>query len=176
MLLSPRILLLAIALFSMQAWAEVISETVVILKEDGREHLIQRGMRSDHTRYDLYLPKHVTPEQMLYMHPNQYTWDDSEERLNRLQFEQGTFMVMYPSRFDEQVSVDEQGIFTFQSWQGEPLANGHFGSWNEPGYFTRYAYYWVLPENIELVDYSANREGLWQFQSNTLSFFASNIN
>ncbi len=171
-----RIVFACLIISSTLARAEVVSESLVFLKEDGREYVLQRAMRTNNPQYDFYVDKQVGQNDFLYIDPNDYLWDDSQPRVNRLHFSVGSFVVMYPGRFGEQVSVDEKGVYTFKSWDGQKQANGHFGMWNMPGSFDRFVYAWMLPDNLELIDYHSNREGEWVRRNNSLSFFAKDVN
>jgi len=177
---SARPLFLIGALFSYlitpAAFAEVVSETLIFLNENGRDHLVQRTMRTSDTQYDFFVDKKIGRDSLSYVHPNQYDWHEDDEQLNRLHFNEGSFVVMYPDRFEEEVQVDENGVFTFTSWNGITREDGHFGSWNKPTNFSHYAYAWIVPEDVEIIDYQANREGEWVARANSLSFFASDTN
>ncbi len=180
MSLSARPLLLVGALLacllSANVFAEVVSETLIFLNENGRDHLVQRTMRTEGSQYDFFVKKKIDRDALSYVHPNQYDWHADDTQLNRLHFNDGSFVVMYPDRFEEEIEVDENGVFTFNSWNGITREDGHFGSWNTPTNFSHYAYAWIVPQNIEIIDYQANREGEWVSRANSLSFFASDTN
>ena len=163
-------------LLSANAFAEVVSETLIFLNENGRDHLVQRTMRTDDSQYDFYVANKIDRESLSYVYPNQYDWHADDTQLNRLHFKDGNFVVMYPDRFEEEIEVDAEGVFTFNSWNGVTREDGHFGSWNKPTNFSHYAYAWIVPENIEIIDYQSNREGEWVARANSLSFFASDTN
>ena len=61
------------------------------------------------------LREKIGRDSLSYVHPNQYDWHEDDEQLNRLHFNEGSFVVMYPDRFEEEVQVDENGVFTFTS-------------------------------------------------------------
>jgi len=83
---------------------------------------------------------------------------------------------MYPGKFESEVKIDDEGVYTFNSWDGEKREDGLFGLWNSPGDFSRFVYAWVIPEHFELIDYKSNRDGNWVARNNTISFFAEDVN
>ena len=156
--------------------AEVVSENLVFLKEDGSSYLLQRSMRTDWQQYDFYLDKDQGLDSLYYIDPNQYEWDESNPDVNILKFKRGTFTVMYPGNYGDRVTVDEQGVYTLDTWDGEKQEDGHYGSWNSPDNFSRFVQAWVIPETFRIISYESNREGEWIERNNTLTFFASDVN
>ncbi len=158
--------------------AEVVSETLIFLQQDGVRHLTQRALRSESPEHHFHVDKRLGQDDLSYVDPNRYEWDErSSDSSNVLIFKQGDFNVMYPGRFDApELAVGADGIHTFNSWDGSKRPDGHFGMWHEPGNFTRFSYAWIFPANLELVDYASNREGEWVKRTNTLTFFAADVN
>lgn len=155
---------------------EVVSENLVFMKEDGNSYLLQRSMRTDWPQYDFYLDKDLGLDSLYYIDPNEYEWDESNPDVNILKFKRGTFTIMYPGSYGDQVSIDEQGVYTLNTWNGEVLEDGHFGSWNLPDNFSRFVQAWVIPETFKIISYESNREGEWIERNNTLTFFAHDVN
>ncbi len=155
----------------------VISENMVFLQDDGRSYLLHRTMRTDWDAYNFHVDKQLKLDDFYYIYPNEFDWDDqSSKDTNVLKFKQGTFVVMYPGRFESEVKVDENGVYTFNSWDGKKREDGLFGLWNSPGDFTRFVYTWVFPKHFEVIDYKSNRDGEWVTRNNTISFFADQVN
>jgi outer membrane protein OmpA-like peptidoglycan-associated protein len=173
-----RLLLTAALFFAplLTQAAEVVSENLVFLKEDGNSYLLQRSMRTDWQQYDFYLDKHQGLDSLYYIDPNEYEWDESNPDVNILKFRRGTFTIMYPGSYGDRVAVDEQGIHTLNTWDGEKLEDGHYGSWNKPDNFSRFVQAWVIPETFKIISYESNRDGEWIERNNTLTFFASDVN
>lgn len=133
-------------------------------------------MRSDRQQYDFYLDKDQTLDSFYYIDPNHYEWEQGLPDVNILNFRRGSFTIMYPGSYGDQVSVDEQGIHTLNTWDGEKREDGHYGSWNMPGNFSRFVQAWVIPVTFRIISYQSNREGEWIERNNTLTFFASDVN
>ncbi len=83
---------------------------------------------------------------------------------------------MYPGEFKNQLTVDEQGIYHFNSWDGETRDDGLFGYWNSPDDFSNFVYVWIVPKHFEIVSYKSNREGKWVTRDNSITFFATASN
>ncbi|MCB1801978.1 MAG: thrombospondin type 3 repeat-containing protein [Gammaproteobacteria bacterium] len=174
---SSLVAALALLCVTQQVFAGAVSETLIFLQADGESFLSQRALRSDAPEHRFHVDKSLTLDQLGYIDPNEFTWDDSGEQTNVLTFRQGDFTVMYPGRFDQPALTRERdGTFVYNSWDGITRADGHFGMWHEPGNFSRFNYAWIIPAHFELVDYVANREGQWVERNNTLTFFAEDVN
>ncbi|NOR41473.1 MAG: OmpA family protein [Gammaproteobacteria bacterium] len=156
--------------------SDVVSENMVFLKEDGKSYLLQRSMRTSHDKYDFHLDKDKGPATLYYIDPNEYEWDVSKPDANILKFNDGTFTVMYPGNYGDQVTIDGNRVYTLNTWDGETLEDGHFGSWNKPDNFSRFVQAWVVPETFRIISYESNREGEWIERKNTLTFFAKDVN
>lgn len=183
--LSPGFVLVALFLLvpisfssaSLAAGKYVLSENIVHLKDDGKSYLLHRTMRSDWMNYDFHVDKDVTLDDMYYISPNEYQWDDTSNlQTNFLTFKQGSFVVMYPGQLEKEVTVDNNGVFTFESWDGKTRQGDVFGFWNRPGPFTSFVYSWILPKKFELLHYESNRKGNWVRRQNTITFFGENVN
>ena len=145
--------LLCLCLVAPALAANVVSETLIFLQADGENYLTQRALRSNAAEHRFHLDKRLTLEQLAYIDPNEFSWDDSGEHANVLTFRQGDFTVMYPGRFEApQLTREADGSFRFESWTGQVRDDGHFGFWHEPGDFSRFSYAWILPEHFELID------------------------
>ncbi len=155
----------------------VISENMIFLQDDGRSYLLHRTMRTDWDAYNFHVDKKLKLDDFYYIYPNDFKWDgESSADTNILKFTQGTFVVMYPGRFEKEVTVDDKGVYIFNSWDGSQREDGLFGLWNSPGDFTRFVYTWVFPEHFEVLDYKSNRDGQWVTRNNTVSYFGENVN
>lgn len=157
--------------------AEVVSENLVFLKEDGSSYLLQRSMRTGNEKYNFHVDKHIGLDDFSYIDPNEYGWDDSSDPAsNQLQFSRGSFTVMYPGDYGSSVSIDDSGVYTLNTWDGTVRENGRFGMWNQPGKFSRFVQAWVFPEVFTILEYESNREGEWVERNNTLTFFGADVN
>ena len=156
--------------------AAVVSENMVFLKEDGKSYLLQRSMRTSRDKYDFHLDKDKGPAALYYIDPNEHEWDVSQPDTNILKFNHGTFTVMYPGNYGEQVTIDDNRVYTLNTWDGTTQDDGHFGSWNKPDNFSRFVQAWVIPETFRIISYESNREGEWVERRNTLTFFAEDVN
>ena len=74
------------------------------------------------------------------------------------------------------MAVDENGVYTFNSWDGKTGEDGLFGIWNKPDNFTGFTYAWIVPEHFEILDYESNRAGTWVERRNTVSFYGNDVN
>jgi outer membrane protein OmpA-like peptidoglycan-associated protein len=173
-----RLLLLLTLVFSpLLAQGEaVVSENMVFLKEDGKSYLLQRSMRTSHDKYNFHLEKDKGPAALYYIDPNEHEWDVSQPDANILKFSSGTFTVMYPGNYGELVTIDDNRVYTLNTWDGTTLEDGHYGSWNKPDNFSRFVQAWVIPETFRILSYDSNRKGEWIERNNTLTFFASDVN
>ena len=156
--------------------ADVVSENLVFLKEDGRSYLLQRSLRTGWTQYDFYLDKSVGPAELYYVDPPQHDWVLDQDDVNQLKFKTGTFTVMYPGSYGELVSVDEEGIYTLDTHDGISRDDGHFGFWHAPGNYNRFVQAWVFPEAFRIIGYESNRDGEWVEQNNTLTYYGMDVN
>ncbi|MCB1878372.1 MAG: thrombospondin type 3 repeat-containing protein, partial [Chromatiales bacterium] len=175
-----RYLLLAFALWLLPATllaTTVVSENLIFLNEDGKSYLLHRAMRTSHPSYSFHVDKKIGLDDFYYISPNDYEWDgESDSTVNTLKFTQGSFVVMYPDQFGDQVTVDGDGVYTFTSWNAVMREDGRFGMWNAPGNFTDFVYAWIFPRSFEILSYSSNREGEWVQRNNTLAFYAKDTN
>ena len=74
------------------------------------------------------------------------------------------------------VRRSDDGTYVFTSWDGDTRADGHHGKWNAPDDFDSFAYTWVVPASIEIVDYRANRRGDWSHQGRNLTWRGEDVN
>ncbi len=170
--------LLTISPFSLaQSDGTTTSENLIFLQEDGRSYTQHRTLRSSSENYDFHVEKSFQAKDFLYIYPNKYTWDIQSSKIsNILKFNQGSFVVMMPGRFDKEIIIDEQGIYTFSSWDGTVRDDKLFGFWNSPGNFTDFVYGWIIPDQVEVLSYQSNRKGDWVRRQDTLVFYSSDVN
>ncbi len=155
----------------------VVSENIIHLQDDGKSYLLHRTMRTDSPGYTFHVDKEHQLDNFYYISPNDYQWDEnSSEAANIIKFPQGNFVVMYPGEFKNKLSIDENGIYHFKSWDGETRDDGLFGYWNSPGDFSNFVYVWVIPKHFEIVSYKSNRDGKWVTRNNSITFFATETN
>lgn len=165
-----------LALSAAAAQAGVVREDIVFLHADGRHYTAYKTVRSDIPTWRLSLAPGERPEDYIYIHPADYERERKNGRMV-LTFEPGSYAIMRTGRFPESaLDRGADGRITYRSWDGETLPNDHFGKWTVPGNFERFAYIWVFPDNIEILDYVANRSGDWTRLGNTLSWSGSGVN
>ncbi|MES1942983.1 OmpA/MotB domain-containing protein [Salinisphaera sp. PC39] len=168
--------LLALSAFAATAQAGVVREDIVFLHADGRHYTAYKTVRSDIPTWRLSLEPGERPEDYVYIHPANYERERKNGRMV-LTFEPGSYAIMRTGRFPESaLEHGADGRISYRSWDGETLPNGHFGKWTVPGDFERFAYIWVFPDNIEILDYVANRGGDWNRLGNTLAWSGSGVN
>ena len=155
----------------------VVSENIIHLQDDGKSYLLHRTMRTDSPGYTFHVDKEHQLDNFYYISPNDYEWDEkSSETTNIIKFPQGNFVVMYAGEFKNNLSIDENGIYHFKSWDGETRDDGLFGYWNSPGDYSNFVYVWVIPKHFEIVSYKSNRDGKWVTRNNSITFFATETN
>ncbi|HIP52961.1 MAG TPA: OmpA family protein [Chromatiales bacterium] len=156
---------------------KVVSENLIYLQEDGRSYLLHRSMRTDWARYDFHVDKEIGLDRFFYISPKEFEWDDSSSSdTNILKFSEGDFVVIYPDHFETEVTLDDTGVFTFNSWDGKKREDGHFGFWNKPVDFTSFVYAWIVPPDFEIISYESNREGKWIKRNNTIAYYGDGVN
>lgn len=157
--------------------AAVQSETVFFLQPDGRQFLIERSIHSESATHRFHLDKRISLEDIRHISPARFEWDDSNEEFNSLSFDAGGFTVIYPDQFDDsELKQDKDGVLHYKSWDGTRDANGRYGYWYAPGQFDQFSYTWIVPDNIELLRYRANRQGSWTRRNNAISFYVEQAN
>jgi len=155
----------------------VVSENLIHLQDNGKAYILHRTMRSNWPAYEFHIDKSTALDQFYYISPNEFKWDDeTHSATNTLNFSQGDFVVMYPGEFSTEVTVDESGVYTFESWDGTTQDDGLFGFWNKPGDFSSFAYVWIFPADLELISYESNRDGEWTERNNTVAYFGEDVN
>ncbi|RMG34272.1 MAG: hypothetical protein D6720_09735 [Gammaproteobacteria bacterium] len=170
-------ILLGLLMASTAVAAEVVSETLYFLQPDGRHYLIERSIRSDSTTHRFHLPPGVNMDDLRYVSPSDYQWESRPDGGVSLRFDSGSFTLIYAGQFRDELQRQADGSWRYRSWQGKKEENAnHFGSWYAPGNFDRYGFAWLLPKNIEILDYHSNVEGRWTQRPQALGFYAENVN
>jgi len=160
-----------------QAGAAVEREDIIVLNADGHHYTSYKTLRSDLSQRVLYLGPDEPVDDTLFIVPSDYTADSLANGGTRLKFDSGSFSIMSTGRFEKNdVSRADNGDLIFTSWDGETREDGHLGKWNAPGSFDSFAYSWVVPDNIEIQNYRANRAGRWTQRGNTLSWRGEQVN
>ena len=159
-----------------------VREDIVFINEDGRRHVAYTTLRSNYSTFwvgvNKQLNKEKALENYLYIFPNKFTFDTtSDPERNRIQFPSGQYSTLKQDEWKEQVSVDEDGVYTYSNWDGKKkYSDGHYGDYMASGNFAQLAKAWVLPDSMELVSYESNRNGEWVQRGNTIAFFAAGVN
>lgn len=158
------------------AHAGVVREDIVFLHSDGRHYTAYKALRSDIPKWRLRLGPGERPRDYVYIHPDDY----EQERVDGdvvLIFEPGSYALMNTGRFTpRELERGADGRLTHNSWDGKVLDNGHYGKWTAPGNFERFTYIWVVPDNIEIVDYRSNSDGDWTKADGTLVWSGRDVN
>lgn len=158
------------------AHAGVVREDIVVLGSDGRSFTVYKTLRSDMARRQVLLTNGTTPDDYLYIQPSHFEKKMTQAGV-RLSFEGGGYAILRTGRLSgERLSVAPNGTFTFHSWNGEVLDNGHYGKWNAPKPFETFTYVWIAPDNIKVLDYQANRDGRWLHVGNVLLWTGHHVN
>lgn len=175
--------LVAVSLVCSQVSAQVSYETLTFIDSDGYSYVNYATTRSDVNSYTVFLDKAENLGDYLYINPNQYQFDDTENDYNQLKFDQGSYATISQGTFinttqpeKSAVHIDADGTYKLRSWDGTKQANGHYGIWNTPDPFARFAAAWVFPAQFEVTGYHSNREGEWVQRGNTLAFFTADAN
>lgn len=179
---AARLAVLLLALLPAGSALGHSSELLFFIGADGHTGVVYDTMRTDWSSFNRYLPKGTTPDDFLYIFPNDFTVDTTSDATSDIfRFPGGSFALL--SEVDlanrkkgPSVTVEPDGTHVLRSWDGRKETNGHFGAWIAPGSFERYAFAVVLPETFEFVSYEANRDGEWVKRRNTLAFFGRNVN
>jgi len=154
----------------------VVREDIVFLQPDGKHYTAYKTLRSDIPKRQLLLDSENALGELLYFYPEDYKKKKVDQGL-MLEFEQGNYTMMRTGELDEvDISVDEDGMHTFHSWDGREGPDGHYGKWNSPNPFAHFTYIWAAPEGIEILDYMSNRQGKWVESGNTLAWFGQDVN
>lgn len=158
------------------AQADVAREDIIFLAQDGRHFTAYKTLRSDLPKRTVTLSPGETTDDLIYFDPAKY---QSEKHNNDtyLTINGGDYALLRHGAFsDTELKTQSDGSYRFDSWNGKKLPNGHFGKWNTPEPFTRFSYAWVVPENIDIIKYSANQKGNWTLRGNTLVWSGENVN
>ncbi len=166
--------------------AGVVSEQIYFVEKDGRHAVVYTTSRTNYATYNMwfsskegYQPEDYLKE-FLYVYPNEMSWDTtSKPGFSLLKLPDGSFASLERVSLEEggALQVNADGEYAFNNWpSGTKTPDGHYGLWNHPDAFSKVAYSWVFPDNLEPVEYSSNREGEWVRRHNTVSYFGSGVN
>jgi len=165
------------------ARADVSYETLTFINGDGHSYVNYTTTRSEANNYSVFLDKAENLGDYLYINPNRYEFDETDPRTNKLSFGQGSYALISQGDYlnttapeKSALKVGKDGTYALRTWNGEKQSNGHYGIWNTPDSFTRFAAAWVLPEQFELLEFTSNRPGEWVQRGSTLAFFSHNVN
>ena len=174
--LAPPMLAASALLAATATCAGVAREDILILSPDGRHYTAYKTLRSDLAERQVFLADGERPDDLLFFQPGDFNAKTDNGRA-ALRFDGGSYALMRRDRFDDaQLTAGDNNEFLFKSWTGQPLANGHYGKWNAPEAFAHFAYVWVVPDNIDLLEYSSNGDGRWRQDGNTLVWTGRNVN
>jgi len=184
-ILSRLAILLSGAILAVSVQAQTISENLFFINENGEDYISYGTTRTRYTSYNLWLKKEgstdekVALEDYLYIFPKEYRWNAQKKpKHNVISFPSGDFAVMKTGNFreSEQLTQDAEGVFHLTNWDGKTkLSNGHYAKWSTGG-FSKIAMVFVLPNNLEVVSYKANKKGEWVQRNNSLAFYADSVN
>jgi chemotaxis protein MotB len=172
-----------LCLYAHLTFGEVSFETLTFIESDGHTYTNYATTRSDGDSYTVFLDPSERLGDFLYINPNRYTFAESGNGGHQLQFEQGSYALINRGSYIDKhnplnsaVSIDPDGTYRLNTWNGTKQANGHYGFWNAPDPYNHFAAAWVIPAQFEVVDYRSNSEGEWELRGNTLAFFATQVN
>lgn len=158
------------------AHAGVVREDIVVLGSNGRTFTVYKTLRSDTSQRQVLLANGTSPNDYLYIQPQDFK-QKTVDSGTRLRFPGGDYALLRTGHLgSKRLSVAAQGRFTFHSWNGDVLGNGHFGKWNAPEPFATFTYVWIAPDNIKVLEYQANRNGEWQHAGNVLVWTGHHVN
>lgn len=173
----------SLASLAVSSWADVSYETLTFIDGDGHRYVNYATTRSDVDNYTVFLDKAENLGDYLYINPNRYEFDESASMSNELRFDQGSYALINQGDYvnasapeKSAVKVSSDGTYALRTWNGQKQPNGHYGIWNTPDPFDRFASAWVFPDQFELIEFSSNRTGEWVQRGNTLAFFAHSVN
>ena len=183
------ILLSGLCLWAIAASAQavgVVSEQIYFVEKDGRHALVYTTSRTDYANYSMWFqnkqgfqPNDYLTE-FLYLYPNEVSWDTSSKPgFSLLKLPDGDFASLERVSLEDggALKVSADGDYAFNNWPGQTKTpDGHYGLWNHPDAFSKVAYSWVFPDNLEPVEYSSNREGEWVRRHNTVTYYGSGVN
>ena len=167
---------LLLAACATQALAVVEREDIIVLAADGLRYTSYKTLRSDLAERVLYLGPDEAPEDAVFIVPDDYESTPLDDGGTRLHFQSGSFALMNTGVFDAEVERKANGIRVFTSWDGVTRSDGHLGKWNAPDDFSSFSYTWVVPRNIDILAYQANRSGTWEKRENTLNWTGKQVN
>lgn len=163
--------------------AEQIGEKVVYFDPDGKNASVYYSVRTDspelNWRFSDVSDMAEYTDSLIYRFPNGGQKDEIDGEPNwrtmggDLSHIRLTDLSKQP--YHTYMSSNE-GSFRWKNWDDQTkLAGSHYGDWIG-GQFGQYAAAFILPSNMEFVDYSANVKGDWVVSGNAISFFAVNAN
>ncbi len=162
--------------------SQVVREEIVFLNEDGKSSIVYSSTRSGFSSYNVWFLRDdiKKPEDhlrdYLYVYPERYDWNTKDERYDILMFPEGSYAFLKYQKLAN-LEIRDDGVFVYRNWDGKTKTpEGHYGYWNSPSNYTRFAYVWVFPKNFEIVSYESNRKGKWVIRHNTLAYYGSNVN
>ncbi|WP_348766419.1 hypothetical protein [uncultured Salinisphaera sp.] len=167
---------LVLAVCATQALAAVEREDIIIMGADGLHFTSYKTLRSDLAERVLYLGPDEAPQDAVFIVPADYESTPLDDGGTRLHFQSGSFALMNTGAFDAEVERNDNNVFVFNSWDGVTRSDGHLGKWNAPDDFASFSYTWVLPRNIDILAYEANRTGTWEKRENTLNWTGKQVN
>lgn len=167
---------LVLAVCATQALAAVEREDIIVMGADGLHFTSYKTLRSDLAERVLYLGPDEAPQDAVFIVPADYESTPLDDGGTRLHFKSGSFALMNTGAFDAEVERNDNNVFVFNSWDGVTRSDGHLGKWNAPDDFASFSYTWVLPRNIDILAYEANRTGTWEKRENTLNWTGKQVN
>ncbi|MES1950405.1 hypothetical protein S4A8_06088 [Salinisphaera sp. S4-8] len=168
--------MLVLAVCATQALAAVEREDIIVLGADGLHFTSYKTLRSDLAERVLYLGPDEAPGDAVFIVPADYESTPLDDGGTRLHFKSGSFALMNTGAFDAEVERNDNNVYVFNSWDGVTREDGHLGKWNAPDDFASFSYTWVLPRNIDILAYEANRQGTWEKRENTLNWTGKQVN
>jgi len=161
------IALLAIGPSASFAATAATSDALILLKPDGTGFTLQHTIASDGPLILLEVPSSAKLTQVSFLGPNQARHQENYESTSRrVQVWDGVALVRYQDAYTDELT--KVGPHSYRLTL--PSLPQNFAV--ENGSTTRSSFTWVLPENLELLSYSAVSDsvGQWQFEDNELRY------
>lgn len=129
------------------------------------------GMKSWH-----YIEKNKLPkDEYIFISPNEYKIVPLlDESYNQILFNSGSFSLIKEDTMREELIIKDD-LYVFQN-DVETDTDGNYGCFAKPDGFRYLNYVWVFPDNLEVISYESNRDGVWRMDNGTLSYIGNNVN
>ncbi len=151
-----------------QAWADSLSDRLIMLQSDGRSYVEQHGLISDDQLLVVPLPTERTSLEMRFSGPEWLTFASAHERSpDRLSLWSGSALTRFRHRYGEGLAEPEPGVFQLNA------ATEHAAVQSDDPASMRWSISWMLPDNARLLDFGSldgEAEGRWSRSGPLLTY------